>query len=184
MSNFWEYEITSQYGNRTDPFTGKASNHNGVDFALPLDTEVKSNVNGTVWAVEYQEKGFGNYVIVADSSGKFHYYAHLNQASVQMGDYISVGDTLGLSGSTGRSTGPHLHYEVRDVLNKKYDPNDYITNISSPVEGDNVVNAIKNYTTGKISESALTIAGTIFKWLSIVGIAILMVYCLYVAIDM
>ena len=112
---FYEYEITSDFGSRSDPFTNKQSNHRGIDFALPLNTEVFANVSGTVSTVANDTDGYGNYIVVNDGSGKLHYYAHLNKASVSVGDSISKGDLLGLSGSTGRSTGPHLHYEVRDT---------------------------------------------------------------------
>lgn len=125
--NFYEYDITSPFGTRTDPIDKTIKNHNGIDFALPLNTDVKANVSGTVTKSTTQKDGFGNYVVVKDGSGKLHYYAHLNKSLVNSGDIISVGDSLGLSGSTGRSTGPHLHYEVRDSSGTSVNPSSYLT---------------------------------------------------------
>ena len=124
--NFYEYRKTSDYGTRTDPINGTTKKHNGVDYALPLNTEVLSNVSGTVTKSSYESGGFGNYVVIKDGTGKLHYYAHLNKSNVNVGDSISVGESIGLSGSTGRSTGAHLHYEVR-ANGTSINPNFFLT---------------------------------------------------------
>ena len=135
--NFYDYKVNSDYGTRIDPFTKKTTTHNGIDYGLPLNTEVLANVSGTVTKSTYEE-GFGNYVVVKDGTGKLHYYAHLNKSSVNVGDSINVNDVLGLSGSTGRSTGAHLHYEVREN-GKSIDPEPYTSSNSSGFIKPNIV---------------------------------------------
>lgn len=123
--NFWEYEITSDYGKRYDPFTGKTSKHKGIDYALPLGTEVIANVSGEVVKTGYEANGYGNYVVV-EGKGEKHYYAHLQSINVREGDTVNSSETvLGKSGTSGRSTGPHLHYEVRDVFNNERNPHNF-----------------------------------------------------------
>lgn len=146
--NFYNYKITSEYGERTDPITGASANHNGQDYALPLNTNVLSNISGTVDTVAYDKDGYGNYVVVKDGTGRLHYYAHLNKSSVNVGDVVSVGDVLGLSGSTGRSTGAHLHYEVKNTDGTRIDPDMFTTGdytISNTDSDDNyIVRWLKN----------------------------------------
>ena len=152
--NFYDYNITSDYGTRTDPFTGKTKTHKGIDYALPLNTEVISNVTGYVEKTNYEKDGFGNYVVIKDGTGRLHYYAHLNKSTVSVGDFVSFGDTIGLSGSTGRSTGAHLHYEIRNSSGVSLDPNDYITTIQDVVS-DKGEEAVKE----TISENPETMTG-------------------------
>ena len=121
--NFYDYPVTSAYGKRNDPITGKASTHYGIDYGLPLNTEILSNVSGTVVTSSFQDDGYGNYVVVKDGTGKLHIYGHMNSRSVNVGDTVSVNQKLGLSGSTGYSTGPHLHYEVKNTDGTRVDPN-------------------------------------------------------------
>lgn len=123
--NFYEYPITSNYGTRTDPFTKQTKSHKGIDYGLPYNTQVKSNIEGIVSKVAYDKSGYGNYVIVKDSTGRLHTYAHLTKATVNVGDSISINEILGLSGSTGRSTGAHLHYEVTDSNGTNLNPTDF-----------------------------------------------------------
>lgn len=124
--NFYEFTTTSAYGERTDPFTNEKSFHNGVDYALPLNTDVISNVKGWVSKVGTDSDGFGNYIEIFDGLNT-HTYAHLNSVSVKEKQHINVGDVIGLSGSTGRSTGAHLHYEVRNYTGT-IDPSKFIEN--------------------------------------------------------
>lgn len=127
--NFYDYKVTSPYGTRTNPTASGTENHKGIDYALPLNTEVTSNVTGYVEKSAYEEDGFGNYVVIKDGTGRMHYYAHLNKSNVNVGDFVSFGDSIGLSGSTGRSTGAHLHYEIKDTYGNSINPNDYISTI-------------------------------------------------------
>jgi len=86
--------------------------HNGLDFGIPVGTEVKSTMDGNVIYAGWNNQGYGNLVIVENGDYKT-YYAHLSSIPVAVGDSITAGATIGLSGNTGNSTGPHLHYEIR-----------------------------------------------------------------------
>ena len=87
-------------------------NHTGVDLPLPTGTPVYAAFDGRV-RVSMYNRGYGNVVVVRHASGLETTYAHLKERNVQAGDYVSAGDVIGLGGSTGRSTGPHLHFETR-----------------------------------------------------------------------
>ena len=87
-------------------------NHTGVDLPLPTGTPVYAAFDGRV-RVSMYNRGYGNVVVVRHASGLETTYAHLKERIVQAGDYVSAGDVIGLGGSTGRSTGPHLHFETR-----------------------------------------------------------------------
>lgn len=104
--------ITSRFGNRPDPFFGGLAMHAGLDFRAPTGTPIRSTGAGTVVTSGYSG-GYGILVEVDHGYGLSTRYGHLSKAKVKKGDVIRAGDLVGLSGSTGRSTGPHLHYEVR-----------------------------------------------------------------------
>ena len=87
-------------------------NHTGVDLPLPTGTPVYAAFDGRVRCSMYN-RGYGNVVIVRHASGLETTYAHLSRRNVEPGDYVSAGDVVGFGGSTGRSTGPHLHFETR-----------------------------------------------------------------------
>lgn len=87
--------------------------HNGLDFGVTVGTPVHSTMNGKVVYAGWNEQGYGNLVIVENGPYKT-YYAHLSQIPVSVGQQIAAGNIIGLSGNTGNSTGPHLHYEIRD----------------------------------------------------------------------
>jgi murein DD-endopeptidase MepM/ murein hydrolase activator NlpD len=91
---------------------GYTSTHNGLDFGIPIGTKVHSSMDGKVAYAGWNNEGYGNLVIVENGAYKT-YYAHLSEIPVSVGDEVSAGDVIGLSGSTGNSTGPHLHYEIR-----------------------------------------------------------------------
>lgn len=86
--------------------------HNGLDFGIPLNTPVQTTMSGKVVYAGWNNQGYGNLVIVENGPYRT-YYAHLNSINVQVGDLVNAGGIIGLSGSTGNSTGPHLHYEIR-----------------------------------------------------------------------
>jgi murein DD-endopeptidase MepM/ murein hydrolase activator NlpD len=114
-------EVASAYGmwDITAPF-GNVSHihpngHTGVDFAIPADTPLKSVVDGTVEKVrDTGNVGYGKSVQIRTPDGRLVIYAHLNDFNVSVGDYVREGQIIGESGSTGRSTGNHLHFEVRE----------------------------------------------------------------------
>ena len=88
------------------------SSHQGLDFGIEVGTPVKSTMSGTVTYAGWNNEGYGNLVIV-DNGNYQTYYGHLDSIPVSVGQQISSGDVIGLSGNTGNSTGPHLHYEIR-----------------------------------------------------------------------
>lgn len=86
--------------------------HNGLDFGIVVGTPVEATMDGKVVYAGWNNQGYGNLVIVENGAYKT-YYAHLSSIPVSVGDSVNAGATIGLSGNTGNSTGPHLHYEIR-----------------------------------------------------------------------
>ena len=112
------YEVapSSGLGYRIDPFTNQIAWHDGTDFPAPTGTPILATANGIVikagWGGDY-----GNMVEVRHPNGYITRYAHAQELSVQVGQAVKKSQVIGKSGSTGRSTGPHLHYEiVRDGM--------------------------------------------------------------------
>jgi murein DD-endopeptidase MepM/ murein hydrolase activator NlpD len=104
--------VTSLCGPRVNPVTGKNEFHDGVDIACPVGTDIYSTFYGTVEATG-SSKTLGQYVRLAYSNGYSALFAHLSKVYVDKGDEVSQGDIIALSGNTGQSTGPHLHYSLR-----------------------------------------------------------------------
>ncbi|MEM9999472.1 MAG: M23 family metallopeptidase [Pseudomonadota bacterium] len=104
--------ITSRYGVRRDPIIGKKAFHAGIDFRTPTGTPIYATAAGTV-TKSGRHGGYGLMVEVRHANGLSTRYAHLSKIHVRKGAKIDTGEKVGLAGSTGRSTGPHLHYEVR-----------------------------------------------------------------------
>lgn len=102
---------TSGFGYRRDPFTGRWSHHNGLDIASSFRSPVVATANGTVTYAGYNG-GHGNFVRVNHGNGYVTSYSHLSQIKVKVGDKVERGDLVGTMGSTGRSTGVHVHYEI------------------------------------------------------------------------
>jgi len=116
--------LSSHFGYRNDPFTGKKTWHQGVDFAGKDGTEVIAVASGVVsWSGN--RHGYGNMVEVAHGDGLLTRYAHNDENLVEVGDLIRKGETLALMGNTGRSTGPHVHFEVFKH-GRAVDPSSYI----------------------------------------------------------
>ncbi|MBT9372360.1 M23 family metallopeptidase [Rhizobium sp. CSW-27] len=106
------HEITSGFGNRIDPFLGRLALHAGVDFQAETGQRVRSTGAGRVVAAG-DSGGYGNMVDIDHGHGLLTRYGHLSRILVREGDTVAAGDVIGLAGSTGRSTAPHVHYEVR-----------------------------------------------------------------------
>lgn len=104
--------ITSRYGYRTHPIFKTNKFHAGIDVGAPLGTPITAADSGIVISTGWQG-GYGNTVIVSHGNGISTLYAHNSAITVSVGDYVDKGDTIALCGSTGYSTGPHLHFEVR-----------------------------------------------------------------------
>ena len=107
-----EPEQTSGFGTRFDPFTRAPALHTGVDFRAETGTAARATGGGRVVAAEYSG-GYGNMVEIDHGSGVATRYGHLMSFAVSPGQRVEAGQIVGLTGSTGRSTGPHLHYETR-----------------------------------------------------------------------
>ncbi|WP_457600714.1 peptidoglycan DD-metalloendopeptidase family protein [Hydrogenivirga sp.] len=103
--------ITSKYGYRVDPFTGKYEFHEGLDIRAPWGTRVRATADGKVIFAGWKG-GYGKAVIIRHAYGFKTMYAHLSKIKVRAGQWVKSGDVIGYVGSTGRSTGPHVHYEV------------------------------------------------------------------------
>ena len=103
--------LTSSTGLRHDPFDGKLKHHNGLDIAAPIGTPVKPVAPGTVLFSGWKP-GYGNTVIVEHDDGTVTIYAHHAGNNVAVGEYVGSGTVIAQVGSTGRSTGPHLHFEA------------------------------------------------------------------------
>jgi len=107
-----ELEITSGFGARTDPFLGRAAMHTGVDLRDDMGTDIYATAGGKVITAG-PEGGYGNMVEIDHGNGLTTRYAHMGQIAVTEGKIVKAGDIVGHVGMTGRTTGPHLHYEVR-----------------------------------------------------------------------
>jgi murein DD-endopeptidase MepM/ murein hydrolase activator NlpD len=112
--------VSSGFGIRTDPFSQRLSFHKGLDLAAPEGTDVMAALPGKVISTGY-ESGYGNTVLLEHSGGLRTRYGHLNSINVKAGDILTSENVLGKVGSTGKSTGPHLHFEVIR-MGKQVDP--------------------------------------------------------------
>jgi len=113
--------LSSLFAGRKDPFTGRPATHSGIDVPAPKGTPVLAAKSGVVITSGYNSGGYGNYVVISHGNGNTTLYAHLSARSVKEGDTVKQGQVVGKVGSTGRSTGNHLHYEIR-VNNVRIDP--------------------------------------------------------------
>lgn len=118
--------LTSGYGNRVSPFTGRVSKHNGIDIASRQDTPVIAPAAGVVSYTGF-DSGLGKLVKINHGYGITTYYGHLAKAAVKVGQKVKRGDVIAYVGSTGLSTGPHLHYEIY-VNDVPVNPMRYILN--------------------------------------------------------
>jgi murein DD-endopeptidase MepM/ murein hydrolase activator NlpD len=119
-----EVEFTSGFGVRADPFLGRPAMHTGLDFRAATGDPVRATANGKVassgWA-----GGYGRMVEIDHGNGLSTRYGHLSEINVKVGDAIKIGQVIGAVGSTGRSTGPHLHYETR-IDGEAVDPQKFL----------------------------------------------------------
>lgn len=116
--------ITSPFGKRENPITGEDELHTGIDINSPENTEVKTAYPGKVIRVEENEF-YGKFIMIEHTGNLVSLYGHLNEQSVKPGDMVAENQIIGLSGSTGRSTGPHLHFEIRKE-GECVNPEDYL----------------------------------------------------------
>lgn len=119
--------ITSRFGRRSDPFGHGEAFHSGIDFAAPAGTAVRAAGDGLVIAASFR-KDYGNVVMVDHGDGCVTLYAHNRKLLVRVGDPVLAGQEIAEVGSTGRSTGPHLHFEVRQS-GERVDPKRYLAGL-------------------------------------------------------
>lgn len=138
--------ITSPFGRRTDPKTGeKGKMHNGIDFGCPSKSNVYALKDGKVILAGWQNSsdhnlGYGLYILLRheDIDGKYFtsLYGHLNELNVKRGDKVKRGQLIAYSGNTGKSTGPHLHFEIR-IDAEAVDPMPYLEEFEDTNEEEN-----------------------------------------------
>ena len=116
-----EARVTSTFGMRVHPISGELKQHNGLDLAAAEGTPVAAAADGKV-VFSGEEDGYGNLVIIEHADGRRTYYGHLAEIMVQDGQQVAAGQQVATVGSTGQSTGPHLHFELRDQSGTPVDP--------------------------------------------------------------
>jgi len=134
--------MASGYGWRIDPIYHTRRFHAGMDFTAPIGTDIYATGNGTVSGAGW-EQGYGNCVQIDHGYGYVTLYAHMNAIKVRVGQKLKRGDVIGMIGNTGKSTGPHLHYEVHykgEIMN----PQNYYYLDLSPAEYDRMVQMSNN----------------------------------------
>jgi murein DD-endopeptidase MepM/ murein hydrolase activator NlpD len=119
-----EIEFTSGFGVRSDPFLGRPAMHTGLDFRAATGDPVRATANGKVVSSGWSG-GYGRMVEVDHGNGLSTRYGHLSEINVKVGDAVRIGQVIGTVGSTGRSTGPHLHYETR-IDGEAVDPQKFL----------------------------------------------------------
>ena len=118
--------LTDGFGGRSDPFTGEAGTHNAIDISSAVGQAVRAPADGIVVKAEWAN-GYGNVIYISHGYGFSTRYGHLSAYAAKPGQHVKRGDIIAYVGSTGRSTGPHLHYEVR-LNNNPVNPLEYILN--------------------------------------------------------
>jgi len=119
-----EVDMSSPFGMRMDPFVRGPAIHTGIDLRGATGDPVRATANGTVTTASVQG-GYGKMVELDHGNGFATRYGHLSEIDVKVGQTVRIGDTIGRIGSTGRSTGPHLHYETR-VEGEAVDPQKFL----------------------------------------------------------
>jgi murein DD-endopeptidase MepM/ murein hydrolase activator NlpD len=121
-------QITGHFGERLDPFSGEGAFHAGLDIASHYGDQVRATADGVIEEVD-QRAGYGRLIVIDHGFGVTTWYGHLSGFNVQGGMHVKAGDIIGYEGNSGRSTGPHVHYEVR-IYNTPVNPWRYLRNIS------------------------------------------------------
>ncbi|CAI8214835.1 MAG TPA: peptidase M23 [Flavobacteriaceae bacterium] len=131
--------MASGYGYRTDPFTKKRKMHYGMDFTASRGTPIYASGNGVVKRADNRSAGYGKHIRIDHGFGYVSLYAHLNKYNVKRGQKVKRGDIIGYVGSTGRSVGPHLHYEILKD-GRKINPLNFYYGQLSAAEFDKLLN--------------------------------------------
>lgn len=125
LGGSWRGMVTSEFGYRKDPFTGQTRGHSGLDLGAGKSTPIRAALPGTVYVVRYSSSGYGYHVMVDHGGGFVTLYAHCSKILVTEGQTVDAGTVIAEVGSTGRSTGNHLHFEVR-INGEKKNPRSYL----------------------------------------------------------
>ena len=127
------YNLSSLFAGRIHPITGKPQHHTGIDIPAPSGTDILAAKSGVVTTSTYNNS-YGNYVVVSHSDGTSTLYAHMVRRNCSKGDTVSQGQVIGYVGTTGSSTGNHLHFEVR-VNGSRVDPINYFADLPLTISG-------------------------------------------------
>ena len=167
------FRISSGYGDRIDPITFDVKKHTGIDLVTDTpNAYVPSFITGQVIYADYGETGsgyggYGNTVAIKDEKGFTHLFSHLSSIFVNVGDKISKGIFIGQTGNSGRSTGEHLHYEVRsgeantDVDPTEYLPTNYVSNVKKL---DTRPSIVSNVSANQNESIELTLTQNVVRW--------------------
>lgn len=151
-----EIFVTSNFGNRIHPILNVYKFHTGIDLRAEIGTNVYSTADGVVLKIQnFDNGGYGKYIIISHNFGFQTLFAHLDNTFVEEGDFIRKGTIIGSSGNTGRSNGPHLHYEIQ-YLQKPIDPlsflywnkktfNSIFNKEDDAVDWEKIIEFIKSY---------------------------------------
>ena len=132
--------FSSHFGYRTDPFQGRRKNHKGLDIPGPVGTPIFATADGTIGRAQWVS-GYGKYIEVEHGNAIQTRYGHLSAMNVVSGQRVKQGDIIGFMGSTGRSTGSHLHYEVR-IAGEPVNPMSFLAPITPPAPVTNQSNSL------------------------------------------
>jgi len=123
-----DYGISQRFGK-----TEYNQNHTGIDFLCPSGTPILASESGQVFFAGWKDGGYGNCVFIKHPDGNVTIYEHLEKATVNVGQSVERGQVIGYSDSTGNSTGPHLHFEIRDASGKPFDPMSVLHSVDDSV---------------------------------------------------
>lgn len=126
--------VSSSYGYRSDPFNGTAAFHAGLDFPGPMGTPIYAAADGRISFVG-KKGGYGNCIEITHANGLMTRYGHLSGFTARVGQFVKSGSRIGAMGSTGRSTGPHLHFEVR-INDRPVNPRPFLEAVNHATTGE------------------------------------------------
>ena len=135
--------LSSTFGIRNDPIYNVPKMHSGLDFTAPTGSKIYATGDGTIETMEYSTGGYGNHIIIDHGFGYKSHYAHLSKFETRIGKKVKRGELIGRVGSTGKSTAPHLHYEVIKNGNKIDPINFFFTDIT-PEQYSQLIEKAKN----------------------------------------